>query len=52
MGKLAKSFSGREVAVDLGPDYDITEEIRLRVCRSRAVLFDEYQCWSNLKPVL
>jgi hypothetical protein len=26
LGKLAKGFSDREVAVDLGPDYDMTEE--------------------------
>jgi hypothetical protein len=26
MGKLAKGFSDREVAVDLGQDYDMTEE--------------------------
>jgi hypothetical protein len=25
-GKLAKGFSDREVAVDQGPDYDMTEE--------------------------
>jgi hypothetical protein len=24
--KLAKGFSDREVAVDLGPDYDMTED--------------------------
>jgi hypothetical protein len=29
VGKLAKGFSDREVAVDLGPDYDMTEEISL-----------------------
>jgi hypothetical protein len=26
MGKLAKGFSDREVAVDLGPDYNMTKE--------------------------
>jgi hypothetical protein len=26
MGKLAKGFCDREVAVDLAPDYDMTEE--------------------------
>jgi hypothetical protein len=26
VGMLAKGFSDREVAVDLGPDYDMTEE--------------------------
>jgi hypothetical protein len=52
VGKLANGFSDREVAVDLGPDYDMTEENPLEGTQVASVIFGEFKCLSNLKPVL
>jgi hypothetical protein len=50
--KLAKSLSDRAVAVNLGLYSDTTKILRSRVRRSRPVIFDEYECWSNSKRFL